>query len=195
METRGKITGLQVAYRKAKACISLEVQARPEDLEKYLGIDDLDITIVQHREKRSLDANACLWRCLGQIADALRADKWEVYLQALRKYGQYTYILVRPRAVEALKKQWRECMEVGEVDVNGTKAVQMLCFYGSSMYNSREFAVLLDGVISDMKDLGLEPPLPADVRKALAEMERKERDKTDRQAQAGSGQQAQGSQR
>ena len=97
-------------------------------------------------------------------------------MQELRKYGQYTYILVKPRAVEALRKQWRECLEVGEVDVNGTKATQMLCFYGSSTYDSREFAVLLDGVIADMKDLGLEPPLPAEVRKMMAEMERKERD-------------------
>lgn len=175
METRGRITALQVSYPKGNACITFEVQASPADAERYLQ-KDLDITFKEHKEKRSLDANACLWRCLGQIAEALRTDKWQVYLEMLKRYGQYTYILVKPGAVESVRRQWRESEVIGEINVNGTKSVQMLCYYGSSMYDSREFAVLLDGVVSEMRDMGLETPLPADIRRAIKEMEEREHD-------------------
>lgn len=111
---------------------------------------------MQYREKRSLDANAYLWVQLQKMAEVLRTDKWSLYLQMLKRYGQFTYIVVKPNAVESVKKQWRECEEVGEVDVNGTKAIQMLCYYGSSTYDAKEFSILLDGVLSEAKDLGIE---------------------------------------
>ena len=48
----------------------------------------------------------------------------------------------------------------------------LLCYYGSSTYDTKEFSVLLDGIIEDMKDLGLQPPMPREVRAALEEWER-----------------------
>lgn len=130
---------------------------------------DLDIKVTQHREKRSLDANALMWHCIGEIAKSLNPprDKWEIYLESLRKYGKYTYILLDEKAVETFKRLWRETEVVGEVDVNGRKAVQLLCYYGSSTYDTKKFSVLLDGIIEDMKDLGLNPPLPSDIRRSL----------------------------
>ena len=123
---------------------------------------------MQYREKRSLDANAYLWVLLQKIAEVLRTDKWSVYLQMLKRYGQFTYIVVKPGAVEAVKKQWRECEEIGEIDVNGTKAVQMLCYYGSSTYDTKQMSVLIDGVVSECQELGIET-LPPDELKMLKE--------------------------
>lgn len=114
--------------------------------------------ITEHKQKRSLNANALLWHCLGEIANALNTDKWEVYLQMLKRYGKYTYICVKPSVVESVKKQWRECEVLGDIEINGQKAVQMLCYFGSSTYDSKEFSVLLNGVISEMEEMGLATP-------------------------------------
>lgn len=133
---------------------------------------DLDITVKEHKEKRSNDANAMLWLCLGRIAHSIRANKWDVYLQMLKRYGKYTYICVKTEAVEEVKKQWRESEIVGEVEINGKKATQMLCYYGSSTYNTKEFSTLLDGVISEMKEMGLETPQSHEVKKALECLEK-----------------------
>jgi hypothetical protein len=130
------------------------------------------VSIKKWREKRSLDANGLLWHCLGQIAESLHTDKWEVYLLMLKRYGKYTYICVKPHMVEQMKKQWRECEVVGEVDINGQKAVQMLCYFGSSTYDTKEFSVLLDGVISEMKEMGLDVPLSKDMQRALEQWEK-----------------------
>lgn len=132
-----------------------------------------DITL--HRDKRSLDANGMLWVCLQEIAQALHTDKWSVYLTMLKRYGKFSYVIVHPSAVEAMKKQWRELEEVGEVDVNGKKGIQLLCYYGSSTYDSKEFSVLLDGVITEMREMGLTPPPTKEMQALIDAMREKEK--------------------
>lgn len=149
---------------------------RAEDCIRWLLSQDREklFDVNPHREKRSRSANALLWACLGEIAAALRTDKWEVYLQMLKRYGKYTYICVKPNVVEAVKKQWRECEEIGHVNINGQDSVQMLCYFGSSTMDSREFSVLLDGVISEMKEMGIETPGQKELDRAIKEMEERD---------------------
>lgn len=148
--------------------IMLEVDEEPK-LYDQLKDKDLNIEIKQFREKRSLNANRLFWDCLGEIATALRTDKWSIYLQMLKRYGKYTYICVKPNVVEAVKNQWRECEEIGEIDINGQKSIQLLCYFGSSTYDSKEFSVLLDGVISEMKEMGLTTPSDEEFERVIEE--------------------------
>lgn len=60
-----------------------------------LSDKDFDITVKQHREKRSLDANAYAWVLITAIADELRASKDEIYFEMLKKYGQCELISVK----------------------------------------------------------------------------------------------------
>lgn len=149
---------------------------KPEAIVKWLFGQDREklFDITEHKEKRSKDANALLWACLGELAEALRSDKWEVYLQMLKRYGKYTYICVKPHVVDAVKKQWRECEEIGHINIGGQDSVQMLCYFGSSTYDSKEFSVLLDGVISEMKEMGLDTPADKELERAIKRMEEKE---------------------
>lgn len=149
---------------------------KPKEIVDWLFGQDREklFDITEHREKRSRDANALLWACLGEIAGALRSDKWTVYLQMLKRYGKYTYICVKPKVVEAVKRQWRESEEIGRVNINGQEAVQMLCYFGSSTYDSKEFSILLDGVISEMKEMGLETPADKEMKRAIKQMEERE---------------------
>jgi hypothetical protein len=142
------------------------------EIDNIKDADKLSIKAVKYRQKRSLDANALLWVMLQSIATTLRADKWQIYLQMLKRYGKYTYICVKPSVVEAVKQQWRECEELGEVNINGQTAIQMLCYFGSSTYNTKEFSVLLDGVISEMKEMGLDTPTSEDMKRSLEQWER-----------------------
>ena len=168
MNTKGKL--IDISLMAHKLTLTFQVEARPEDMEKYKE-KYLDISFGFHREKRSLDANACLWGCLGKIADKIGMDNWSVYLYMLERYGKYTYVVVKPEAVDDLRRQWRETKVVGDTMIDGIPMKQVLCFYGSSTYNSKEFSRLLDGVITDMQDLGLEPPLRADIRAMLEGMD------------------------
>lgn len=52
--------------------------------------------------------------------------------------------------------------ELGEVVINGQKAIQLQCYFGSHSYNSKEFSVLLNGVLDEAKELGIETLSEAD---------------------------------
>ena len=80
---------------------SFELDCLPEDAEKYQDME-LDLKIEKHRNHRSLDANAMLWACLGELATAMRTDSWSMYLYMLERYGKFTLIQCRPEAVPDL---------------------------------------------------------------------------------------------
>ena len=170
----GHLEGISRDWKtdKVTATFSFEDKGAAFALDKLKDYR-LYIEVKKWRKKRSLDANGMLWSCLGEIAAALRTDQWEVYLQMLKRYGKYTYVCVKPNVVDAMKLQWRECEVVGEIEINGQKAVQMLCYFGSSTYNTQEFSVLLEGVIDEMKEMGLTPPPSREMRRVLEEMEKK----------------------
>ena len=158
---------------KYNVCLTINESAVVSELSNHLmNHNKLSISAKKYKQKRSLDANGLLWHCLGKIAEALRTDKWEVYLLMLKRYGKFTYICVKPNMVDAMKAQWRECEVIGEVDINGQKAVQMLCYFGSSTYDTKEFSVLLDGVILEMAEMGLQVPTSHDMQRALEQWEK-----------------------
>ena len=165
MEFTGRI--VNTGYSGDDITITFTINERVSvfpEYDKIRNCEKLKIKAYKYRERRSLDAIAYLWVLLQKMAEVLLTDKWTMYLKMLKQYGQFTYIVVKPAAVEAVKKQWRECEEVGEIDVNGTKAVQMLCYYGSSTYDTREMAVLIDGVAGECKELGIETLSPDELR-------------------------------
>lgn len=177
MKAKGRITGIQMPFRSKRPVVSFEVQAEPEALEKYMDID-LDISFSRHRNRRSIDANAFLWACLGEIARAINSDTWSIYLYMLERYGKFTHILVKPEAVEQVRKVWRETKIVGEKD----GMIQMLCFFGSSTYNTKEFSQLLDGVVSEMKEMHLETPPDEEMKRLLEGMQESDQRREQRKA-------------
>lgn len=54
-----------------------------------------DVVIKEKRAHRSLDANAYAWLLITAIADVLNADKEEIYLAELKKYGQSEVVSVK----------------------------------------------------------------------------------------------------
>ena len=168
MQTTGTLKDVTRDLASGKLIVSFIVDAPTI----VLPDDILDITAEMHRKKRSLNANGLLWECLGRIATSIHADKWDVYLMMLKRYGAFTYVCIPPSAVDMLKRQWRECEEIGEININGRQAVQMLCYYGSSTYDTKQFSVLLDGVIGEMKEMGIETPDEEQMRLCIEQMEK-----------------------
>lgn len=165
---RGHIESLHPLPPK-NAAVAIHVAAAPKNLERFMG-KPLEITIEEYHEKRSLQANRFLWACIADICNAVNEDKDKVYLDLLRHYGQYTVVRIPAEALDILKRQWKEVEVVGEVDGK----MDVLCYFGSHTYNSKEFARLLDGVKDMMRNAGLEAPPDAEMQEIINRMERKE---------------------
>ena len=116
----------------------------------------LNLTISKVKRKRSLDANAALWEMLAKMAGVLHTTKDELYIEMLSRYGVFTHVVVKPNVVDRVKQEWRTVRELGEVTINGKTGIQLQCFFGSHTYDSKEFSVLLDGVIQEAKEIGVD---------------------------------------
>lgn len=113
-------------------------------------------TLKVFRNKRSLDANAYFWVLCQKIAEKINSNKDEVYLQLLGDAGVFTHTIVKPEVVDRMKEQWRLVKELGEVTVNGKKGIQLQLYFGSSTYNTKEMAVLIDEAVRQAKELDIE---------------------------------------
>lgn len=143
---------------------------------------EVTVEIKVKRKHRSLDANAFLWQVLSDMAARLHTSKDELYLMMLERYGVFAHYIVHPGAVDRVKREFKTVRVLGEVTVNGKTGVQVQVYYGSSNYNTKEFSVLLDGVLSEAKDIGLEYISEAD--KALMLEERGNKYERNRQTGA-----------
>lgn len=119
------------------------------------------VEIKPHRKHRSLDANAYMWVMLDKIAQAVRTDKDAVYLTMLERYGVFTHVIVKPEAVDRMISEWRTVRNLGPIMIGGQRGVQLQCYFGSSTYDTTEMARLIDGVVQECKELGIET-LPDD---------------------------------
>ena len=167
MRFKGKLLTIHKDILSSNYIVSFEMEEGSLEQADKIIDKELIVTAETFKDLRSGEANRLLWDCIGKIAKFQGKDKWDVYLEELKKYGQYTYACIKPEAVEAFKESWRECEEIGELEINGRKAVQLLCYFGSSTYTTKEFAQLLDGVIQDLVDTGQDRPLSKEMKRAL----------------------------
>ena len=148
------------------------------DLELRITIDKCDISEILSSEKplvvkiepvkkrRSLDSNAYCWVLIGQIADILRASKEEVYFNMLKTYGQSTVVSVLSEIdVTGFFKYYEE---FGRGEVKGKDFTHYKVYKGSSEFDTREMAVLIDGVISEAQELGIDTRTPEEIEKLKA---------------------------
>ena len=163
MEFTGKLQNVSRDWKTGQWNITFTMNEASaiNEVNNIQSCEKLSIKAVKHRNKRSLDANAYCWVILQKIAEVLHQDKWNVYLEMLGKYGVFTHIIVKPNVVDKVKEEWRTVKELGEVSVNGVTGIQLQCYFGSSTYNTKEMSVLIDGIVYEAKELGIET-LPPD---------------------------------
>jgi hypothetical protein len=157
---------------KPQITITMKLSRR-ESLEQVSKLKELlqngkllEAEIKQHRKKRSLDANSYCWVLISKIAEVINTDKDSVYIEMLCRYGQREpqLISVIAEGVPAIERATRNhCVEVGESELNGKLFKHMAILIGSSQYDSREMSVLIDGIVSDAKELGIETMTPAEL--------------------------------
>lgn len=136
------------------------VQDMPPLLEKVVRLagKEVNITISEPKEKRSLDANSYFWLIVGKIADKLRASKDEIYFKLLKDYGQQVVITVK-KGYDISKAGFKYYEVLRDGLINGKEFTAYRIFIGSSQYTKEEMSVLIDGAVSEAKELGIEVEL------------------------------------
>ena len=127
---------------------------------------ELSVEIKPYRARRSLDANAYCWVLCQKLSEKLNCTKEDVYKEAIRKAGQFDFIAVTDKATEQFIKAWQSkglgwYAEALESKIDGCKKIMV--YYGSSVYDSKEMAHLIDYIVSECKEQGIETLPPWEV--------------------------------
>lgn len=178
MICKGILKNLSLDWNTKKPEVILQLDTKPDFIEK-LKEKVLSVELKQYREKRSLDANAYYWKLVSELADKIGQSNAWVHNNMLRKYGQVETIdgkmvyIVIPDTDAAYNKTY----EAQEYHIKPTSQVKegmdgvmyrtYITLKGSSNYNTKEMSQLIDGLVRECKDVGIETMAPEELERIM----------------------------
>lgn len=182
MELTGTFAGLSEDFITGTARIEFNIIERGRALDALPNIKDkkLRIKVVQFREKRSLNSNSYYWQLLSQLADKLRVSKPFLHNQMLRRYGQIQFLDGKPmylsiKDTEAVRKAIDEAEDyhlipTAEVraGIEGDSWRTYLMLKGSHELDTKEMAILIDGIVDEAKEQGIQTLTPNELERLKA---------------------------
>lgn len=123
--------------------------------------------VKEFRERRSLDANAYFWRLLDEVAEVLGRVKEDLYLDYVKKCGPFKDFTLTEDEAKTFRIAWSRLgtgwpTEQVDFSPDGDRVV-VRAYYGSSQYNTKQMSRLIDMVVEDAKELGIETLTPEEL--------------------------------
>jgi hypothetical protein len=133
--------------------------------------------IKPYRKRRSLDANAACWQLCQNIAEAVGNTKEDVYRAAIRDVGPFTYLAVKEDALDMFTANW-ESGGIGRIvqvvaDSKWDGYIKVMCYFGSSTYDTETMSTLINHLNDEAKDVGAETLVSSEMKRVLDEWERR----------------------
>lgn len=136
-----------------------------------------DYDIRKSRNKRSDDANAYAWVLLNKIAAATGIPSDEIYRENIRKIGGVSDIVCVPdSAVQRLRESWGKGKIGWQTEADKSKipgCTNVILYYGSSTYDTTQMSRLINLLVEDCRNLGIETRPEAEVKSLLNEWSKK----------------------
>ena len=120
----------------------------------------LSVEIKPYRAKRSLDANNYCWILCDKIAQVIGSTKEEVYRKVIRDVGVFEMISIHSHNVDEFIRKWSDrglgwIVDIHEENEYNNDTI-LMCYFGSSVYNTEEMARLIDELVNQAKELDIE---------------------------------------
>ena len=132
---------------------------------------EIDIDIKEHKEKRSLNANAYFHKLVDELRQKLKISFAACKNHLITSYGQLEYIDDVPAVIKTNiePKRMREietlhCLPIAVKEVE-EGAYWYRLYRGTHTYDSREMAMLIDGTIDECKEQGIETMTPNELER------------------------------
>ena len=153
------MAALNIRFKKSNFNLLL-----PRILEYVSSLADdgnFELSIDKVKAKRSNDANRYFWELVGQLSEKINVSPEDIYRTYIKDIGgNYEVVPIRDDAVDTWLQAWRskgigwQCEIIGESKLRGYTNV--ICYYGSSTYNSKQFSRLVNLCVDDCKANGIE---------------------------------------
>ncbi len=141
-------------------------------VKKFIAeLDKLHTCVIKrHRNKRSLDANGYYWKLCGELSAKLNIPPVEIYRQHIQNIGNnYEILPLKNEAVEKFCEAWQRngmgwlTNTLGPSKLEGY--INIMAYYGSSTYDSKQMSQLIDLLVTDCKEQGIETATPEEIER------------------------------
>lgn len=133
--------------------------------------NDKRYEVKEYSEKRGVKANAYYWELVNQLANVLRISKEELHFLLLQRYGQSEMVSVL--ATIDVKPYFKYYAEAGETILNGKAFKHYKVYKGSSKTTKKEMSILIDGLVSECQEVGIETKPKAEINALLESWDKK----------------------
>lgn len=141
----------------------------------------LRVKLTQWREKRSLTANAYAWTLIGKLSEKLGIPPEEIYWRLIPDVGGNTTAVTVPLAsLKMLRESWGKNgmgWRTEIIGASGPGMVDVMLYYGSSVYDTAQMARLIDLIIAECREQGIEYLPPDKLAAMLEDWDEKRKDK------------------
>ena len=120
-----------------------------------------DVKIAEYSDKRTKTMNSYYWVLVTQLANVLRTSKDELHAELIKRYSQRDYISLLANINPSDYFPYYEYQNTYKHNNNTFKSY--LIFKRSSDMNKQEFSILLDGLISECKEVGINTMTPEEI--------------------------------
>ena len=117
--------------------------------------------IKEKKNRRTLTANAYYWALVNQLSGVLRISSDECHELMLKRYGQCEFVSVLSDI--DISGYFKYYEVAGHGTVQGKDFTHYKIYKGSSQMDSKEFSILLDGVISECDSVGIPTLTPDEI--------------------------------
>lgn len=167
----GTIQSLITSFGLKKGLVTIEITGE-ENYNELLALKSQNkhVEIKEHKNYRSLDANAYLWVLLTKLQDKLSIPKEELYKNYIQKIGSSEILPVKNEAVDKFREAWQRnglgwITETTKSKLDGFTNV--IAYYGSSSYNTAEMSRLINEVVDDCKEQNIETKSDSEINSLL----------------------------
>lgn len=180
METTGTLEEINIDYKTGKPKISLLIDDRNKlpTIEELKGIK-LKIIAKKYINKRSLNANNYFWKLLQELCELAEIDTIEEYKRRIKELGIFRRFKIEKDNVKTFEKMWTAqgiawFCEIADTEYIGDIEFKIInAYYGSSSFNSKQMARLIDGVVQDCKIYEIETKSDAEINSLLESWNKK----------------------
>lgn len=171
MKTTGRLKG--ATFENGHPIVSFEIDSDAGITELMQG-DLLDIEAKKHKSKRSLNANAYMWVLIGEIAKKTGEPRTAIYREAIQEAGVMKTLVVKSNIADDVQDTLTDVKPSGTGNfaiIGATRKdwTEIYFYIGSSNYDTAEMSRLIDYIVSEAKDLGIDTMTPEEIERLKAE--------------------------
>lgn len=171
-----KFNNLHITQSAEQVLLIVEVH-KDSDYAARVIVDEIkrkagklfNMAISEYRNSRTLTQNAYYWTLLNKLKNVLKTGEDELHITLLQRYGQDQKDENGNTVIFSLRSDispvgiLKYSKVIGTGEVNGTEFTHYKALKGSSEMDTAEMNTLIDGLISECKEVGIETDTPSEI--------------------------------